>query len=71
MKRWSIAAQSAVEQFGWGVAHFVFEFEYMLSPLHIVAGVLAGAAVSVLFGAWSVNSVCRAPVLQTLRQVGV
>jgi putative ABC transport system permease protein len=66
-----LVAAIAAQGLGWGVAHFVFEFEYMLSPLHIVAGVLAGAAVSVLFGAWSVNSVCRAPVLQTLRQVGV
>ncbi|MEQ9107235.1 MAG: FtsX-like permease family protein [Limnobacter sp.] len=63
-----LVAAMAAQGLGWGVAHFVFEFEYFLSPLHIVAGVVAGAVVSVLFGAWSVNKVCRAPVMQTLRQ---
>lgn len=63
-----LVAAIAAQGLGWGVAHFVFEFEYFLSPLHIVAGVVAGAVVSVLFGAWSVNKVCRAPVMQTLRQ---
>jgi putative ABC transport system permease protein len=63
-----LVAAIAAQGLGWGVAHFVFEFEYFLSPMHIVAGVVAGAVVSVLFGAWSVNRVCRAPVMQTLRQ---
>ena len=63
-----LVAAIAAQGLGWGVAHFVFEFEYVMSPLHIVAGIAAGAVVSVLFGAWSVNKVCRAPVMQTLRQ---
>ncbi|HEX4856441.1 MAG TPA: FtsX-like permease family protein, partial [Limnobacter sp.] len=63
-----LVAAIAAQGLGWGVARFVFEFEYFLSPLHLLAGVLAGVAVSVLFGAWSVNRVCRAPVMQTLRQ---
>lgn len=63
-----LVAAIAAQGLGWGVAHFVFEFEYFLAPLHLLIGVVAGAAVSVLFGAWSVNKVCKAPVMQTLRQ---
>lgn len=63
-----LVAAIAAQGLGWGVAHFVFDFEYLMSPLHLVAGVLAGALVSVFFGVWSVNKVCRAPVMQTLRQ---
>ncbi len=39
-----------------------------MSPLHTALGVAGGALVSVVFGAWSVNRVCRAPVMHTLRQ---
>ena len=63
-----LVAAIAAQGLGWGVAHFVFEFEYFMSVSNILAGVLGGVLVSVLFGAWSVNKVCRAPVMQTLRQ---
>ncbi len=63
-----LVAAIAAQGLGWGVAHFVFEFEYFMSVKNILAGVLGGVLVSVLFGAWSVNKVCRAPVMQTLRQ---
>lgn len=63
-----LVAALAAQGLGWGVAHFVFEFEYTLSALNLAAGVLGGALVSLVFGAWSVNRVCKAPVLVTLRQ---
>ncbi|HEX4879924.1 MAG TPA: FtsX-like permease family protein [Limnobacter sp.] len=63
-----LVAATAAQGLGWGVAHFVFEFEYMMSPWHTLAGVVGGVLVSIVFGAWSVNRVCRAPVMHTLRQ---
>ncbi len=66
-----LVAAIAAQGLGWGVAHFVFEFEYYMSLGNVVAGVLGGVFVSVLFGAWSVNKVCRAPVMQTLRQAAL
>lgn len=56
---------------GWAVARFVFEFDYMITPSHVLLGVLGGTLVSVLFGAWSVRRVCLAPVMSTLRQATV
>ncbi|HEY1058775.1 MAG TPA: FtsX-like permease family protein [Limnobacter sp.] len=64
-----LVAALAAQGLGWGVARFVFEFDYTVSPLYVIAGVLGGVTVSVVFGAWSVRRVCNAPVMQTLRWV--
>lgn len=62
---------SAAQGLGWGIAHFIFEFEYVMSIWHYAAGVLIGIFVSIAFGAWSVRKVCVAPVMRTLRQATV
>jgi putative ABC transport system permease protein len=64
-----LVAAIAAQGLGWSIAHYVFEFEYIISIWHIVIGVFSGIISSVLFGAWSINKVCKAPVMQTLRQV--
>lgn len=64
-------AALAAQGLGWGVAKFVLEFEYIMSPWQMLMGVAGGTAVSLLFGAWSVNKVCRAPVMPTLRRASM
>ncbi|MDX1668457.1 MAG: FtsX-like permease family protein [Limnobacter sp.] len=63
-----LVAAVAAQALGWGVAHFVFEFDYFIAPWHVLIGLLVGAMVSVGFGVWSVKKVCAAPVMTTLRQ---
>lgn len=64
-----LVAALAAQGLGWAVAHFIFEFEYFMSPLNLFGGLFGGVLVSIAFGAWSVKKVCLAPVMVTLRQV--
>lgn len=52
----------------WGLARFVFEFDWTLSLAIPLAGTLAGAALALGVGWWSLRSVLQRPVVQTLRR---
>jgi putative ABC transport system permease protein len=53
---------------GWGLARFVFDFEWTASPLVPVAGALAGAALALAAGWWGLREVLQRPVIETLRR---
>jgi putative ABC transport system permease protein len=53
---------------GWGLARFVFDFSWTASPLVVVAGALAGAALALGAGWWGLREVLRRPVVETLRR---
>jgi putative ABC transport system permease protein len=61
-------ASLVAELVGWGLAHFVFEFEWTASLWVPVAGALTGALLAWLAGWWGLAEVLRQPVSQTLRQ---
>ena len=61
-------ASLVAELVGWGLAHFVFEFEWTASLWVPVAGALKGALLAWLAGWWGLAEVLRQPVSQTLRQ---
>jgi putative ABC transport system permease protein len=56
------------ELIGWGLARFVFEFEWTASLWVPLAGALTGALLALLAGWWGLKEVLRQPVSQTLRQ---
>jgi putative ABC transport system permease protein len=56
---------------GWALAHFVFEFDWVVSPVILIGGTSAGAALALLAGWWSLRGVLKRPVVQTLRQAAV
>jgi putative ABC transport system permease protein len=60
-----------VSAMGWALAHFVFEFDWVVSPVILIGGTLAGAALALLAGWWSLRGVLKRPVVQTLRQAAV
>jgi len=53
---------------GWGLARFVFEFEWTASPWVPVLGAAVGALLALAAGWWGLRDVLRRPVVQTLRQ---
>ena len=53
---------------GWALAHFVFDFAWVFSPLVWIAGVAAGAACALLGGWIGLRTVLQQPPLQTLRE---
>jgi putative ABC transport system permease protein len=61
-------ASLVAELVGWGLARFVFEFEWTASLWVPVAGALTGAVLAWLAGWWGLAEVLRQPVSQTLRQ---
>lgn len=61
-------ASLVAELVGWGLARFVFEFEWTASIWVPVAGALTGAVLAWLAGWWGLAEVLRQPVSQTLRQ---
>ncbi len=61
-------ASLVAELVGWGLARFVFEFEWTASLWVPVAGALAGAVLAWVAGWWGLAEVLRQPVSQTLRQ---
>ena len=61
-------ASLVAELIGWGLARFVFEFEWTASLWVPLAGALTGALLAWLAGWWGLKEVLRQPVSQTLRQ---
>lgn len=61
-------ASLVAELVGWGLARFVFEFEWTASLWVPVAGGLTGALLAWIAGWWGLAEVLRQPVSQTLRQ---
>ena len=61
-------ASAVASAVGWALAHFVFDFEWTASPLVLLAGSAAGAALALLAGWWGLRSVLSTPVVQTLRR---
>jgi putative ABC transport system permease protein len=61
-------ASLVAELVGWGLARFVFEFEWTASLWVPIAGALTGALLAWIAGWWGLAEVLRQPVSQTLRQ---
>lgn len=61
-------ASMVAELVGWGLARFVFEFEWTASLWVPFAGALTGALLAWIAGWWGLAEVLRQPVSQTLRQ---
>ena len=61
-------ASSVAGGVGWGLARFVFEFEWTASLWVPLAGSLTGALLAWVAGWWGLSEVLRQPVSQTLRQ---
>ena len=53
---------------GWGLAHWVFEFDWTASPWVPVVAVTGGALLAWAAGWWGLRGVLRRPVVQTLRE---
>ena len=63
-----LLATSVAMAMGWGLARFVFEFEWTASPWVPVLGAAVGALLALAAGWWGLRDVLRRPVVQTLRQ---
>jgi len=53
---------------GWGMAHYIFDFEWTASPWVPVLGALAGAVLAWAAGWWGLREVLNRPVVETLRR---
>ena len=53
---------------GWALAHYVFDFEWTVSPLLPLFGSLAGAVLALAAGWWGLREVLNRPVVETLRR---
>ncbi len=53
---------------GWGLARYVFDFEWTASPLLPLFGSAAGAALALTAGWWGLREVLTRPVVETLRR---
>jgi putative ABC transport system permease protein len=56
---------------GWALAHYVFEFEWVVSLWVPLLGALAGAVLALAAGWWGLRDVLRRPVVETLRRASV
>jgi putative ABC transport system permease protein len=61
-------AAALASAIGWALAHYVFEFEWVFSPLVLLGGSLSGALLALVTGWWSLRGVMQRPVAQTFRQ---
>ena len=61
-------ASSVAVGVGWGLARFVFEFDWTASLWVPLIGSLTGAMLAWVAGWWGLSEVLRQPVSQTLRQ---
>jgi putative ABC transport system permease protein len=62
-----VLASTAAMAVGWGLARYVFEFDWRPSPWVPLAGAVAGALLALAAGWWGLREVLRRPVAQTLR----
>ena len=53
---------------GWALAHYVFDFEWAVSPWVPLFGSVSGAVLALLAGWWGLREVLRRPVIETLRR---
>jgi len=53
---------------GWGLARYVFEFNWQASPMVPLLGIVVGAVLAWAAGWWGLREVLRRPVVQTLRE---
>ncbi len=53
---------------GWALAHYVFDFTWVVSLWVPLAGSLAGASLALAAGWWGLREVLNRPVMHTLRQ---
>ncbi|MBX9613485.1 MAG: ABC transporter permease, partial [Burkholderiales bacterium] len=53
---------------GWGLARYVFEFDWAVSWWVPLAGAAAGALLALAAGWWGLREVLQRPVMSTLRQ---
>ncbi len=60
-------ASLAAMAVGWGLAHYVFDFEWSPSPWVPLAGAVTGALLALMAGWWGLREVLRRPVVETLR----
>ena len=56
---------------GWGLTHYVFEFDWQPKPLAVLGCVVVGALLAQLAGWWGLRGVITRPVAQTLREADV
>ena len=61
-------ASAVASLVGWGLARYVFDFAWTASPLVLLIGSLAGAALALAAGWWGLRSVLSTPVVETLRR---
>jgi putative ABC transport system permease protein len=61
-------ASSVAALVGWGLARYVFEFQWTASPLVPIVGALCGAALALAAGWWGLREVLERPVVETLRR---
>lgn len=53
---------------GWGLARYVFDFNWTASPFVPLVGALAGAVLALAAGWWGLREVLNRPVVETLRK---
>ena len=53
---------------GWGLATYVFEFEWMVSPLFILFGIVFGVLIAWGAGWFTLRGVLKESVVNTLRR---
>ncbi|MBK0394476.1 ABC transporter permease [Ramlibacter algicola] len=61
-------ASSVASLVGWGLARYVFEFQWTASPFVPIVGALCGAALALAAGWWGLREVLQRPVVETLRR---
>jgi len=60
-------AASVALALAWGLAKWVFNFEWTLSPALPVVGLLVGSALTLSIGWWALREILNQPVMQSLR----
>ncbi len=63
-----LLASLVASAIGWGLAKYVFGFEWTASPWVPLAGALTGALLAMAAGWWGLRDVLRRPVVETLRR---